>query len=114
MACCIGNIIASFFTRFSQSQGQSVRRCLLLWFRAHGGSVGKMREIITASSAAGVAVAFGAPIGGVMFSIEEMSNTFSIKTMWRSFFCALVATVTLAVRETCSVYPPLLTEWHRQ
>jgi chloride channel 3/4/5 len=73
-----------------------------------------MREIITASSAAGVAVAFGAPIGGVMFSIEEMSNTFSIKTMWRSFFCALVATVTLAVRETCSVYPPLLTEWHRQ
>lgn len=27
-----------------------------------------------------------------------MSHTFSIKTMWRSFFCALVATVTLSVR----------------
>jgi H+/Cl- antiporter ClcA len=62
--------------------------------------IGKLREIITAASAAGVAVAFGAPIGGVMFSIEEMTNTFSIKTMWRSFFCALVATVTLAVRPT--------------
>lgn len=58
---------------------------------------GKMREIITAASAAGVAVAFGSPIGGVLFSIEEMSNVFSIKTMWRSFFCALVATVTLSV-----------------
>lgn len=31
---------------------------------------GKMRDILTAASAAGVAVAFGSPIGGVMFSIE--------------------------------------------
>lgn len=29
-----------------------------------------MREMITAASAAGVAVAFGSPIGGVLFSIE--------------------------------------------
>ena len=53
--------------------------------------------MVTAGSAAGVAVAFGSPIGGVLFSIEEMSHNFSIKTMWRSFFCALVATVTLSV-----------------
>lgn len=33
-------------------------------------SLGKMREILTAASAAGVAVAFGSPIGGVLFSIE--------------------------------------------
>jgi H+/Cl- antiporter ClcA len=29
-----------------------------------------MREIVTAASAAGVGVAFGSPIGGVLFSIE--------------------------------------------
>ena len=59
-------------------------------------STGRMRDVLTAASAAGVAVAFGAPIGGVLFSIEEMSPTFSIRTMWRSFLCALVATVTLS------------------
>ncbi|CAL1706212.1 unnamed protein product [Somion occarium] len=77
VACCTGYVMARLFRQFSRSQG-------------------KMREILTASSAAGVAVAFGAPIGGVLFSIEEMTSNFSIKTMWRSFFCALVATVTLS------------------
>ncbi|KAG5717997.1 putative chloride channel protein, partial [Termitomyces sp. T112] len=77
VACCIGSLVAGLFKKFSRSQG-------------------KMREIVTAASAAGVAVAFGSPIGGVLFSIEEMSHGFSIKTMWRSFLCALVATVTLS------------------
>jgi chloride channel 3/4/5 len=56
-----------------------------------------MREILTAASAAGVAVAFGSPIGGVLFAIEEMSHNFTNKTMWQSFVCALVATFTLSV-----------------
>lgn len=34
-----------------------------------------MREIITAASAAGVAVAFGSPIGGVLFSIEVLLSS---------------------------------------
>ena len=33
-----------------------------------------MREILTAASAAGVAVAFGSPIGGVLFAIEVRLN----------------------------------------
>ena len=38
----------------------------------------KMREILTASSAAGVAVAFGSPIGGVLFSIEVRPSHFRL------------------------------------
>ena len=38
-----------------------------------------MREILTAASAAGVAVAFGAPIGGTLFSLEEVSYFFPPK-----------------------------------
>jgi chloride channel 3/4/5 len=40
-------------------------------------------------------VAFGAPVGGVLFSLEEVSYYFPPKVMWRSFWCAAVATITL-------------------
>ncbi|GHJ89162.1 hypothetical protein NliqN6_5564 [Naganishia liquefaciens] len=77
VACCVGNVIGQMFRKYRGSQI-------------------KMRELLTAASAAGVAVAFGSPIGGVLFAIEEMSHNFTNKTMWRSFVCALVATFTLS------------------
>lgn len=76
MACCVGNVISRCFKRFRTSKAE-------------------MREILTASSAAGVAVAFGSPIGGVLFALEEMSNAFPNRTMWKSFFCAMIATIVL-------------------
>ncbi|EJU02325.1 clc channel [Dacryopinax primogenitus] len=76
IACCVGNIISRFFQKYETNEG-------------------RRREILSAASAAGVAVAFGAPIGGVLFSLEEVSYYFPPKVMWRSFFCAMIAAVTL-------------------
>ncbi|KAI7862646.1 chloride channel [Spinellus fusiger] len=76
MACCVGNVVSHCFQKFRTSKAE-------------------MREILTASSAAGVAVAFGSPIGGVLFALEEMSSTFPNRTMWKSFFCAMIATMVL-------------------
>lgn len=76
-AVCTGNVISKLFDKYRRNAS-------------------KTREILSASAAAGVAVAFGSPIGGVLFSLEEMSNYFPLKTMWRSYFCALVATAVLA------------------
>lgn len=56
----------------------------------------KKREVLSAAAAAGVSVAFGAPVGGVLFSLEEVSYYFPHKTMWRAFFAALVGAVVLS------------------
>jgi chloride channel 3/4/5 len=51
--------------------------------------------VLSAAAAAGISVAFGSPIGGVLFSLEQLSYYFPDKTMWQSFVCAMVAAVTL-------------------
>uniref|UniRef100_A0A915J481 Chloride channel protein n=1 Tax=Romanomermis culicivorax TaxID=13658 RepID=A0A915J481_ROMCU len=95
LACCIGNIFSYLFPKYGRNEA-------------------KKREvykyiILSASAAAGVSVAFGAPIGGVLFSLEEVwdllqlivcglfkaSYYFPLKTLWRSFFCALIAGLVL-------------------
>lgn len=67
-----------------------------LLFKKYGHEYVHLRELLTASSAAGVAVAFGSPIGGVLFAIEEIASNFKLSTLWKSYFCSLVATSTLS------------------
>lgn len=57
----------------------------------------KQAEYMTAASGAGVAVAFGSPIGGVLFGLEEIATAaeFSASTLWKSFYVALAAVATL-------------------
>lgn len=76
-AVCTGNVISRYFPKYRRNAA-------------------KTREILCATAAAGVAVAFGSPIGGVLFSLEEMSSYFPLKTIWRSYYCCLVATAVLA------------------
>lgn len=52
-AVCTGNVISRFFGKYKQNAS-------------------KTREVLTATAAAGVAVAFGSPIGGVIFSLEVL------------------------------------------
>ena len=55
----------------------------------------KMRELLSAGCASGLSVAFGAPIGGVLFSYEEISTYFPRKVLWRAFLCSLMAAMIL-------------------
>lgn len=76
LACCCANLAMK---PFDSLRGNEARK----------------REVLSAAAASGISVAFGAPIGGVLFSLEQLSYYFPDKTMWRSFVCAMIAAVTL-------------------
>lgn len=56
-----------------------------------------MMEFVTVGTAAGVSVAFNAPIGGVLFAFEEAASYFPNRVLWRSFFASALAELTLKV-----------------
>ena len=76
IATCVGNIACRLFSKYNHNDG-------------------KRREILSASAASGVGVAFGAPFSGVLFSLEEVSYYFPPKTLFRTFFCCIVAALSL-------------------
>ncbi|KAM7184536.1 Cl channel CLC-3 [Naviculisporaceae sp. PSN 640] len=74
ISACVGDIVSNLFPKFQSNSA-------------------KKREMLAIACSAGLSVAFGAPIGGVLFSYEEISTYFPRRVMWRSFLCSLVAAV---------------------
>lgn len=60
------------------------------FFRHFAESKSRRMEMLAAACAVGVAANFGAPIGGVLFSIEvTASGYFAVRNYWRGFFAAV-------------------------
>ena len=61
-----------------------------------GSAAARKRKLLAAAAAAGVSVAFGSPLGGVLFGLEELdafSNDSDV--MWRAFVTSVIAAVSL-------------------
>ncbi|XP_020104381.1 chloride channel protein CLC-d isoform X1 [Ananas comosus] len=60
------------------------------------------RDLVTCGCAAGVAAAFRAPVGGVLFALEEVTSWWRSQLMWRVFFTsAVVAVVVRSAMSWC-------------
>ncbi|KAJ7132162.1 Cl-channel protein [Mycena epipterygia] len=77
VSCCMAYFLSRFFKQFRNSEAQQ-------------------RKLLAAAGAAGVSVAFGSPLGGVLFGLEEL-DTFANESevMWRGFVASAVAAVSL-------------------
>ncbi|KAF1344928.1 chloride channel [Delphinella strobiligena] len=76
VACCCANLFMKPFEAINHNEARK-------------------REVLSAAAASGISVAFGAPVGGVLFTLEQLSYYFPDKTMWQSFVCAMIAAFTL-------------------
>jgi len=59
----------NFFTRFRNSRDK--------------------RDFVTAGVAVGVAVAFQAPVGGLLFAFEDIASYWTVSLSWQIFFCCM-------------------------
>ena len=88
VACCCGNLFTRLFPKYRNNEA-------------------KKREVLSAAAAAGVSVAFGAPVGGVLFSLEEVSLCTSlIQSQSRIFYLHMyiVAYIRTYVRTCMCMY----------
>ncbi|KAK2463643.1 hypothetical protein APHAL10511_004394 [Amanita phalloides] len=77
VACCMVNLLMRHFEQFRNNEAQK-------------------RKLLAAAAAAGVSVAFGSPLGGVLFCLEEL-DAFASESdvLWRGFVASAVAAVSL-------------------
>ncbi|TFK51880.1 hypothetical protein OE88DRAFT_1658562 [Heliocybe sulcata] len=77
VACCMAYNLSGVFQQFRNNEAQK-------------------RKLLAAAAAAGVSVAFGSPLGGVLFGLEEL-ETFSNENdvIWRGFVTSVIAAVSL-------------------
>ena len=76
LTCCLGDIFCSMFG-------------------SHYFNDTRRQGILSVSAAVGMAVAFGAPLGGVLFGLETISYYFPHAVMWRAFLAALLSVLVL-------------------
>lgn len=68
------------------------------WNRFHGlRNDFTKRDFVTCGAAAGISAAFRAPIGGILFTLEEGASFWSTSLTFRAFICAVITQLTISL-----------------
>ncbi|XP_031386481.1 putative chloride channel-like protein CLC-g [Punica granatum] len=87
---------------FQLSQGGSKKYHLTWRWLRYFKNDRDRRDLITCGSAAGIAASFRAPVGGLLFALEEMASWWRSALLWRAFFTtAVVAIILRALIDVC-------------
>jgi chloride channel 3/4/5 len=70
VACCCANIFIKFFSTINDNEGAPTLHNLFYHMFQADLPIARKREVLSAAAASGISVAFGSPIGGVLFSLE--------------------------------------------
>ncbi|KAI9433512.1 chloride channel [Lactarius indigo] len=78
VSCCMSFLFMKLFSKFHRNEARK-------------------RKILAAAAAAGVSLAFGSPLGGVLFGLEGTTDAFggNFDVMWRGFVTSVIAAVVL-------------------
>ncbi|KAE8021341.1 hypothetical protein FH972_007239 [Carpinus fangiana] len=94
IGCCIASLLGQ--------GGPNNYRLKWRWIRYFDNDRDR-RDLITCGASSGVCAAFRAPVGGVLFSLEEVATWWRSALLWRTFFSTAVVVVVLrAFIEICS------------
>ena len=108
LGACVGNVACRLFRKFRLNPGMSYL-FIYLFNTFPARSPVKKLEILSTHCAAAIACAFGAPLGGVLFALEEMTYFWTHKIMWRSFFGGIISVVVLSVSQlSCDMHSNLM------
>lgn len=76
LATCVGNVMSRFFPFINENDLMQ-------------------KQILSASASSGVALAFGSPLGGVLFILEEINHYLPSTQLFLIFICAMTSTLFL-------------------
>ncbi|XP_028051946.1 chloride channel protein CLC-b isoform X5 [Camellia sinensis] len=94
----IGSCIASLLGQ-GGPDNYRIKWCWLRYFNNDR----DRRDLITCGASSGVCAAFKAPVGGVLFALEEVATWWRSALLWRTFFSTAVVVVVLrASMEFCN------------
>src|SRR5262245_52809727 len=93
-------LLSRFFKQFRHNESTS-RTCPLLLVSVLILTVAQKRKLLAAAASAGVSVAFGSPLGGVLFGLEGIPLSIIINS--KHYLCPLPKNFTRSNQTSCGV-----------